>query len=156
MSATRKERRLTAVERIVQTGIYLQSESVRLAKEQCARHGITATQLNVLKLLQAVGDLSLSELSRRMAAKNSTITGIVDRMVAAGLVGREQSAEDRRVWTIKMTESGRAMARRIDVAPWDLLRGALQALPPVELEALISTLAKVAAFVEDAVEGDAK
>jgi DNA-binding MarR family transcriptional regulator len=156
MSGSRKERRLTAVERIVQTGIYLQSESVRLAKEQCARHGITATQLNVLKLLQAVGDLSLSELSRRMAAKNSTITGIVDRMVAAGLVAREQSAEDRRVWTIKMTEAGRAMARRIDVAPWDLLRGALAALPPAELDALISTLAKVAAYVEDAVEGDSK
>ena len=156
MSASRKERRLTAVERIVQTGIYLQSESVRLAKEQCARHGITATQLNVLKLLQAVGDLSLSELSRRMAAKNSTITGIVDRMVAAGLVAREQSAEDRRVWTIKMTDAGKAMARRIDVAPWDLLRGALAALPPAELEALISTLAKVATFVENAVEGDSR
>jgi len=156
MSGSRKERRLTAVERIVQTGIYLQSESVRLAKEQCARHGITATQLNVLKLLQAVGDLSLSELSRRMAAKNSTITGIVDRMVAAGLVAREQSAEDRRVWTIKMTDAGKAMARRIDVAPWDLLRGALAALPPSELEALISTLAKVATFVENAVEGDSR
>jgi DNA-binding MarR family transcriptional regulator len=156
MSGSRNSRKLTAVERIVQTGIYLQSESVRLAKEQCARHGITATQLNVLKLLQAVGDLSLSELSRRMAAKNSTITGIVDRMVAADLVAREQSAEDRRVWTIRMTEAGKAMARRIDVAPWDLLRGALAALPPAELEALISTLAKVATFVENAVEGDSR
>ena len=156
MSGSRNSRKLTAVERIVQTGIYLQSESVRLAKEQCARHGITATQLNVLKLLQAVGDLSLSELSRRMAAKNSTITGIVDRMVAAKLVAREQNAEDRRVWTITMTEAGRAMARRIDVAPWDLLRAALGSLPPAELEALISTLAKVAAYVEDAVEGDTR
>jgi DNA-binding MarR family transcriptional regulator len=156
MSGSRKERRLSAVDRIVQTGIYLQTESRRLAKEQCARHGITATQLNVLKLLQAVGDLSLSELSRRMAAKNSTITGIVDRMVAARLVAREQSSEDRRVWTIKMTDEGRQMARRIDVAPWDLLRAALGSLPPAELEALISTLAKVAAYVEDAVEGDTR
>jgi len=156
MSGSRKDRRRTAVDRIVQTGIYLQSESRRLAKEQCARHGITATQLNVLKLLESVGDLSLSELSRRMAAKNSTITGIVDRMVAAGLVAREQRAEDRRVWTIRMTDAGRAMARRIDVAPWDLLRAALQALPPAELDALIGTLDKLAAFVEDAVEGDAR
>ena len=99
----------------------------------------------------AVDDLSLSELSRRMAAKNSTVTGIVDRMVAAGLVQREQSAEDRRVWKIKMTAEGRGLARRIEVAPWDLLRAALLALPPAELESLIGTLTKVAAHVERAV-----
>src|SRR5512142_2580835 len=85
-----------AIDRIVETAIYLQSESRRIAKEQSARHGITATQLNALKLLQSVGDLSLSELSQKMSATNSSITGIVDRMVAAGLVAREQSAQDRR------------------------------------------------------------
>lgn len=141
------------IDRIVETAIYLQAESRRLAREECAKHGITATQLNVLKLLQAVGDLSLSELSRRMAAKNSTITGIIDRMAGAGLVTREQSAEDRRVWIIRMTDEGRAMSRSIDVAPWDLLRSALGALPPGELESLIKTLTKVAAHVEDAVAG---
>src|SRR5437762_13483161 len=98
MLASRK----SAVDRIVETVIYLQTESRRLAREQCARHGITATQLNVLKLLQTVGDLSLSELSRRMSATNSTVTGIVDRMVEARLVAREQSTEDRRVWRIRL------------------------------------------------------
>jgi DNA-binding MarR family transcriptional regulator len=142
------------IDSIVETGIYLQTESRRIAREECARHGITATQLNVLKLLQAVGDLSLSELSRRMAAKNSTVTGIVDRMVAAGLVAREQSTEDRRVWRIRMTPDGRALSRRIDVAPWDLLRAALQALPPAELDGLIKTLAKVAAHVQEHVSAD--
>jgi len=148
MSSVRKR---AAIDRIVETALYLNTESRRLAREQCARLGITATQLNVLKLLEAVDDLSLSELSRRMAAKNSTVTGIVDRMVAAGLVQREQSAEDRRVWKIKMTAEGRALARRIEVAPWDLLRAALLALPPAELESLIGTLTKVAAHVERAV-----
>jgi DNA-binding MarR family transcriptional regulator len=144
-----------AIDRIVETGIYLQTESRRLAREECARHGITATQLNVLKLLEAVGDLSLSELSKRMAAKNSTVTGIVDRMVAAGLVAREQSDEDRRVWRIRSTADGRALARRIAVAPWDLLRAALQSLAPAELDALIRTLGKVATHVQAAVaEGE--
>src|SRR5687768_13351799 len=69
----------TTLDRIVETAIYLQTESRRLAREQCARHGITATQLNVLKLLQTVGELSLSEVSKRMAATNSTVTGIIDR-----------------------------------------------------------------------------
>jgi MarR family transcriptional regulator, organic hydroperoxide resistance regulator len=140
-----------AVDRIVQTAIYLQAESRRLAREQCARHGITATQLNVLKLLQHVGDLSLSQLSRQMAAKNSTITGIIDRMVAAELVTREQSASDRRVWNIRLTERGAELASSIEVAPWDLLRSALRALPADELDRLIHTLTRIAGHVEDAV-----
>ncbi len=149
MSAVRKR---AAIDRIVETAIYLNTESRRLAREQCARLGITATQLNVLKLIEAVDDLSLSELSRRMAAKNSTVTGIVDRMVAAGLVEREQSVDDRRVWKIRMTAEGRSLCQQIEVAPWDLLREALLALPPGELEGLIVTLTKVAAHVERAVK----
>jgi DNA-binding MarR family transcriptional regulator len=145
-----------AIDRIVETGIYLQSESRRLAKEQCARHGITATQLNALKLLQSVGDLSLSELSQKMSATNSSITGIVDRMVAAGLVAREQSAEDRRIWKIRLTPEGRAMARKVDVAPWEILQTALMALPPAELEQLITTLTKVVDNIEVVVGARAK
>jgi len=141
-----------ALDRIVETSIYLNTESRRLAREQCAKLGITATQLNVLKLLQTVGDLSLSELSRRMVATNSTVTGIIDRMVAANLVLREQSATDRRVWKIKLTPQGKVMAKKVDVAPWEILRSAVMALPPAELAQLIETLEKIATHVERSVE----
>lgn len=137
-----------AIDRIVETAIYLQTESRRLAKEQCARLGITATQLNVLKLLHTVGDLSLSELSKQMAATNSAVTGIVDRMVAADLVGREQSPTDRRVWIIRLTQLGRSLARKIDIAPWEMLKTALAALSPAELDQLITTCVKIADHVE--------
>src|SRR5215475_2847290 len=142
MSATRSDYK-AAIDKLVETVVYLQTESRRLAREQCARHGITATQLNVLKLLQTVGDLSLSELSRQMAATNSTVTGIVDRMVAANLVAREQSATDRRVWKIRLAPEGRAIAKKIDVAPWEILQRALNTLPAGELEQLITTLVKI-------------
>jgi DNA-binding MarR family transcriptional regulator len=142
----------TAIDRIVGMAVYLQSESRRLAKEQCARHGITATQLNVLKLLQTVGELSLSELSKQLVSTNSTITGIIDRMVAAGLVTREQSAADRRVWRIKLAPEGKVLARKVDVAPWEILQRALVTLPPAELEQLIKTLLKVTDHIEAAVQ----
>ncbi len=142
----------TAVDRIVETAIYLQTESRRLAREQCAKHGITATQLNVLKLLQTVGDLSLSELGKRMSAKNSTVTGIVDRMVEAKLVEREQSAEDRRVWKIRLLPEGKALARKVEVAPWEMLTSAVMALPPPKVEQLISILLEVVDHIEKDVE----
>jgi MarR family transcriptional regulator, organic hydroperoxide resistance regulator len=132
---------------IVETIIYLQTEGRRQAREQCSRVGITATQLNVLKLLEEIGELSLSELSRRIAAQNSTVTGIVDRMVEAGLVERRQSERDRRVWRITATEKGRSMARKVTVAPWDMLRGALEALDAREKHQLIAILKKVASHV---------
>jgi MarR family transcriptional regulator, organic hydroperoxide resistance regulator len=151
ISRARQKSQKSAIDRIVETAIYLQTESRRLAKEQCAKHGITATQLNVLKMLQNVGDLSLSELSKQMAATNSTVTGIVDRMVAAKLVAREQSAEDRRVWRIRLTPEGKAIAKKVDVAPWDILKSAVMALPPAELGQLVETLVKIVDHIEDSV-----
>jgi len=150
------DRQKTTIDRIVETAIYLQTESRRLAREQCAKHGITATQLNVLKMLQTVGDLSLSEVSKRMSSTNSTITGIIDRMVAADLVTREQSTADRRVWLIGLTPNGRAMARKVEVAPWEILREAVVALPPAELGQLITTLSKVADHVQRVVDERSK
>lgn len=150
MSAPRNYK--VAIDKIVETAIYLQTESRRLAREQCAKYGITATQLNVLKLLQTVGDLSLSELSKRMSATNSTVTGIVDRMVDAGLVVREQSSEDRRVWKIRLTADGKGLAKKVEVAPWEILQSAVMALPPAELDQLIKTLLKVSDHVTKTVE----
>jgi len=137
---------------VIETMIYLETESRRLAKDAASRLGITATQLNVLKLLQEIGELSLSELSRRLAAQNSTVTGIVDRMVQAGLVVREQSAEDRRVWRIRSTARGAELAEKAEIRPWDLLRGALDALGEREKATLVATLRKIAAHVARQVE----
>jgi MarR family transcriptional regulator, organic hydroperoxide resistance regulator len=139
---------------IVETVIYLQTESRRLAREQCARLGVTATQLNVIKMLDEIGELSLSELSRKIAAQNSTVTGIVDRMVQADLVTREQSPEDRRVWRIKLSERGKQVARKIDVAPWDLLRRGIESLDKKDKETLMVILRKVAAHVTTELEED--
>src|SRR5687768_5608863 len=140
---------------IMETVIYLQTESRRLAREQCARLGVTATQLNVIKLLDEIGELSLSELSRRIAAQNSTVTGIVDRMVQADLVTREQSPEDRRVWRIKLSERGKSLAKKIEVAPWDLLRRGIEALDKKDKETLLVLLRKVAAHVTTELEEEA-
>ena len=110
------------LDRIVETIIYLVTESRRLSKEEATRYGVTPTQLSVLKLLQEIGDLSLGTLSKEIRAHNSTVTGIVDRMEAAGLVERARSEQDRRVWIIRLTAPGRKVAERAKVSPWDVLR----------------------------------
>jgi DNA-binding MarR family transcriptional regulator len=113
---------------------------------------VTPTQLSVLKLLQEIGDLSLGTLSKEIRAHNSTVTGIVDRMEAAGLVERARSDEDRRVWIIRLTAQGRKVAEKARVSPWDMLRQALAELPPADQEKLTALLRKVAANVTSAVD----
>ncbi len=137
---------------IIETMIYLETESRRLAKEASIRAGVTATQLNVLKLLTEIGALSLSQISKRLTTQNSTVTGIIDRMEISGLVTREQSETDRRVWRIRATTKGVDIARRVKLLPWDLLRSALASLDKREREQLVSILKKVAAHVAKAID----
>jgi len=140
------------LDRIVETIIYLVTESRRLSKEEAARCGVTATQLSVLKLLHEIGDLSLGSLAKEIRAHNATVTGIVDRMEAAGLVERARSEADRRVWIIRLSAQGRKVAERARVSPWDQLRAALAALPVADQEKLTAILRKVAGNVQMAVE----
>jgi len=140
------------LDRIVETIIYLVTESRRLSKEEATRNGVTPTQLSVLKLLQEIGDLSLGSLSKEIRAHNSTVTGIVDRMEAAGLVERARNDADRRVWIIRLTAAGRRVAERARVSPWDLLRHALAELPAADQERLTLILHKVALNVQSAVD----
>jgi MarR family transcriptional regulator, organic hydroperoxide resistance regulator len=130
----------------------LVTESRRLSKEEASRYGVTATQLSVLKLLHEIGDLSLGTLSKEIRAHNSTVTGIVDRMEAAGLVERVRSEEDRRVWIIRLSASGKKVAERAKVSPWDLLRDALAELSVTDQEKLTSLMRKVALNVQSAVQ----
>src|SRR6478609_2468009 len=140
------------LDRIVEGIIYLVTESRRLSKDEASQYGVTPTQLSVLKLLHEIGDLSLGTLSREIRAHNSTVTGIVDRMEAAGLVERARSDEDRRVWIIRLTAAGRKVAEKAKVSPWDLLRHALAELSPADQEKLTALMRKVAVNVQRAVE----
>lgn len=146
------------IDRIVEAIIYLYTEARRLTKEQAARHGLTGPQLSVAKILQDIGDLSLSELSERINAQNSTVTGIVDRMEREGLVERKRSSDDRRVVHIRLTKKGHELARSMNFEPFEIFRDAFRnALTAQELGTLLQLLDKLAAYVrKEVAEKDAR
>lgn len=136
------------VDRIVEAIIYLYTESRRLTKDQAARHGLTGPQLSVAKILEDIGDLSLSELSERINAQNSTVTGIVDRMEREGLVERKRSSDDRRVVHIRLTKKGHDLARSMKFEPFEIFKNAFEnALTREELGQLLHLLDKLATYV---------
>jgi DNA-binding MarR family transcriptional regulator len=140
------------VDQVVETILYLYTESRRITKELARRADLTGPQLTVVKLLEQIGDLSLSELSERIRAQNSTVTGIIDRMEREGLVTRERSREDRRVVYIKLTAKGRDLAQEIPVEPMEIFRGALESLSAQEMKELMRILTKVAKRVRSIVK----
>jgi DNA-binding MarR family transcriptional regulator len=131
------------IDAIVEMIIYLYTESRRLTKGMASGFGLTGPQLTILKLLESFQDLSLSTLSERIRAQNSTVTGIVDRMEREGLVRRERSKADRRVVHIRLSEKGARLAREIQVEPMEIFRSALLSLSPTDLRDLLRILTKL-------------
>jgi DNA-binding MarR family transcriptional regulator len=142
------------VDQVLEAIIYLYTESRRITKELAKRADLTGPQLTVVKLLEQVGDLSLSELSDKIRAQNSTVTGIIDRMEREGLVTRERSKEDRRVVHIRLTAKGQTLAKEIPVEPMEIFKGALESLTVQEMRDLMRIMTKVAKRVKQIVRRD--
>jgi DNA-binding MarR family transcriptional regulator len=140
------------LDRIVETILYLYAESRRVTKTEARERGLTGPQLSVLKILEATGDLSLTELSERMSAKNSTITGIVDRMERDGLVVRDRSSTDRRVVLIRATAKGQELARSVPVSAMELLTSALASLDGRDRQELTRIVLALAEHVRSEIE----
>ena len=142
------------IDRILETVVYLYTESRRVTKELARQHGLTGPQVTALKMLEGFGALSLSELSARMSAKNSTITGIVDRMERDGLVVRERSRTDRRVVHIRPTAEGQRIAEAVPVTAREMFSAALRSLEEEDRVELTRILAKLAERVRERIESE--
>ncbi len=59
------------------------------------------------QLDRAPEGLSLSELSRRLMVSNGNMTGLVERLVAEGLVESRPHADDRRAQRVRLTPAGK-------------------------------------------------
>jgi DNA-binding MarR family transcriptional regulator len=139
------------VDQVLEAIIYLYTESRRVTKELARRADLTGPQLTVVKMLEQIGELSLSELSERIRAQNSTVTGIIDRMEREGLVVRERSKEDRRVVYIRLTPKGKKLAEDVPIETWQIFRDALDSLSQAEVKDLVKILGKLARRVRQSV-----
>jgi len=70
-------------------------------------HGTPLSHVQVLAMLQDVGTMSVSEISRRLGIAKPNITPLVDRLYEAGYVDRQHDENDRRVVNIVLMEAGK-------------------------------------------------
>jgi len=77
---------------------------------------LTMRQLKVVMLVAVSGSATGQELSQHLGVALGTVTGIVDRLVAHGLVSRYEDPNDRRVRRVELTEAGCRLIEEINDA----------------------------------------
>ena len=105
--------------------------------------GVTQAEAHILSYLISHGDSTIAELHRALAHKRSTLTSILDRLVARGLVTREVSEDDRRTFLVRLTRAGRIVARRAYERLEGLEARVTARVPKERLEELLTILARV-------------
>lgn len=79
--------------------------------------GLTYPQYLVMLVLWESDGLSVGELGERLALDSGTLSPLIRRMQAAGLVTRERAADDERRVTVHLTDAGRALEQRAAEVP---------------------------------------
>jgi DNA-binding MarR family transcriptional regulator len=75
---------------------------------------LTMRQFRVIMLLSAEGSASGQELAAGLGVGLGTVTGIVDRLIAQGLVSRHEDPHDRRVRRVELTTAGASLVADIN------------------------------------------
>lgn len=108
------------------------------------------TDLLALLMLHRRGEATMSELAGDLNAPLSTATGIGARLTRKGLIERQRSEVDRRVIVNRLTDSGKALAVRVQGHIDVVMRRLTTALTPEELTILLTLVQKVMrAFQEE-------
>ncbi|ACS99610.1 MarR family winged helix-turn-helix transcriptional regulator [Paenibacillus sp. JDR-2] len=94
----------------------------QILSKSASKHNLTALQLLVLRVLHESPEIRMSELAEKLNVGNSTMSGIVDRMVKAGILERERTEADRRAMTMKLTERGKELWRETDETRMNMMR----------------------------------
>ena len=96
--------------------------------------GLTYPQYLVLSALGEEGGLTIGGIAARLDLESSTVTPLVKRLEAAGLVARRRGVEDERKVEVTMTGAGAALLDRCGCLGDTLMEKS--GMSPEDLEAL--------------------
>ena len=116
---------------------------------------LTLQQLRCLTFVVVEASTTPQRLSELLGVSPATTTGLVDRLVRAGMVDRAQDARDGRGRVLSPTRDGARVVRGLLATDVETDAAVLQALRPEELAALHTGLAGVLRVLSAAAPDDA-
>jgi DNA-binding MarR family transcriptional regulator len=104
--------------------------------------GLSFAQYNALRIIRGAGAGGIPTLAirERMIDEGTTITRLLDKLEAAGLIERERSLPDRRQVICHATGAGKRLLDRLDPRVDALDEAVIGFLPERRIEELIRTL----------------
>jgi DNA-binding MarR family transcriptional regulator len=87
--------------------------AARFLSEKLAPSGVTSVQGVVLNFLSEEDEVTSRHLGERTKLDSATLTGILDRLEAMGLIERRPHPADRRAISICLTKHGKKVAGEV-------------------------------------------
>lgn len=116
----------------------------RVYKPLLDRFGITYPQYLALVALRTRANQTVSELGGQLHLESNTLTPLIKRLEAAGLVTRTRDKQDERVVRVALSDAGRTLTdEALNCVPAAIL--AATGMEIADLKALNASLAKLGA-----------
>ena len=131
---------MTPVEEVRYLILALQREGNRRFAESLRPLGVTPSQAEVLRVLEAHAPVSLIGLGELLICETGSPSRLVQGLVEAGLIERTPSPTDKRMVTLRLTAAGQEVAARVASAEAQLHEMIASALPESQIAALMPAL----------------
>jgi MarR family transcriptional regulator, transcriptional regulator for hemolysin len=110
------------------------------ADQEARLYGMTRAQWAVLLRLERREGLKQSELAEALDLQPITLTRLVDRLCANGLIERRPDPNDRRAKQLYLTPAARPLIDRILDHVEDLAETVLEGIEPAAIDLMLSKL----------------
>lgn len=111
-------------------------------------HGVSVSQCYALEAIGERGRMTMGELAGQLHLTVSTMTRIVDQLVAKALVHRDADAHDRRLCWVELTPAGRTLLGQIQGEILATEKEILRKIKPAERTALLAALRELCKAVD--------
>jgi len=128
----------------VESTLMATSRAIRRAYDaHLAPLGLNLSEASLLAFVGEHGPVSQTQLAERLGMNRASTGAVVDAVLARGLVGRDPSPTDRRVWLVRITDDGRALAAQVAIVDGALREQLRAGLSRAERQQLARTLLRL-------------
>jgi DNA-binding MarR family transcriptional regulator len=109
---------------------------------------LTPSQFDVLATLGDTEGMTCKELSQQSLITGGTLTPVLNRMEAKGLIHRCKGAQDSRQTIVSLTPEGQALYEQVFLPFVDHMQSYMNRLAPQEHDELVRLLRKVESVLD--------
>jgi len=113
MATQDEERMRRDAERLADICTILQRRFMLTVSKELQRGNVSFPQYFLLGFLALKGELTMTEISKKMGHTTAAATGLVDRLEKLGHVQRCHATNDRRKILVKITQSGERIVEEV-------------------------------------------